>query len=330
MNQLEVLFQQLAMAAHAGLPLRDVLEILRKEGGYQGTLLAAVGQRLDRGAALSEALSSAGAVFSRETVEFVRAAEDKAMLPAVLDALALDYSRRAAGRRAVLKAIYWPAALAFALVLLLALALIFVMPAFKAVYADFGADLPAPTLLLVSISDFMFGYWQWMASLVLLAAVGWYLSRRRAVLWLPLIHPFREKLFQLRLAAMLALAAGAEASFATAAFAHLGATAPTARSSRWIDPLIRRLASGANLFGAMRETAQVPPRVAAMLELGSRTGNMAGARAYIESWCDAEFEEALPKFETDVLIAAYVVIGVALGFFVIALYLPIFRLASAV
>jgi type IV pilus assembly protein PilC len=310
--------------------LREVLEILRKEGGYQGTLLAVVGQRLDRGAALSEALSSAEAVFSRETVEFVRAAEDKAMLPAVLDALALDYSRRAAGRRAVLKAIYWPAALALALVLLLALATIFVMPAFKAVYADFGADLPAPTLLLVSISDFVFGYWQWMASLVLLAAAGLYLFKRRTVLWLPLIHPFHEKLFQLRLAAMLALAAGAEASFATAAFAHLGATAPTPRSSRWIDPLISRLASGADLFGAMRETTQVPPRVAAMLELGSRTGNMAGARAYIESWCDAEFDQTLPKFETNVLIAAYVVIGVALAFVVIALYLPIFRLASAV
>jgi len=94
MNQLEVLFQQLAMAAHAGLPLREVLEILRKEGGYQGTLLAVVGQRLDRGATLSEALSSAEAVFSRETVEFVRAAEDKAMLPAVLDALALDYQKK--------------------------------------------------------------------------------------------------------------------------------------------------------------------------------------------------------------------------------------------
>ena len=330
MNELEFLFRQLAMAAHAGLPLRDVLAILRQDGSYRGTLLAAVGQRLDGGAALSEALASAGPVFSRETVEFVRAAEDKAMLPAVLDALAVDYSRRAAGRRALLKAIYWPAALAIALAIVLMMAMIFVIPAFKGVYADFGAELPAPTLLLVMISDFVFYYWPWMASLVLLAAAGLYLAKRRAVLWLPLIHPFREKVFQLRLAAMLALAAGAESSFATAAFAHLGATAPTARTSRWVDPLIARLAGGVDLFRAMRETAQVPPRVAAMLELGSRTGNMAGARAYIDSWCDAEFDDTLPRFEADILIATYVVIGVALAVVVTALYLPIFRLGAAV
>ena len=330
MNQLEVLFQQLAMAAHAGLPLRDVLAILRKDGGYQGTLLAALGQRLDRGATLSEALSSAEAVFSRQTVEFVRAAEAGAMLPAVLDALAVDYARRAAGRRAVLKALYWPAALAVVWMLLLALAMIFVMPAFKSVYADFGADLPAPTRVLVTLSDLVFGHWPWIASLMLIAAAGLYLLKRRAALWLPWIQPFREKLFQLRLAAMLALAAGAESRFAAAGFAHLGATAPSARASRWIDPLIARLAAGADLFAAMRESPQVPPRVAAMLELGARTGTVAGARAYVERWCDAEFDDSLPKFEANVLLAAYVLIGVALAFVVIALYLPIFRLASAV
>lgn len=330
MNELELLFRQLAMAAHAGLPFREVLAILRQEGSLHGPLLAMLGKRLDEGASLSEALSSAGHVFSRQTIDFVRAAEGNAMLPAALDALAADYSRRAASRRALLKAVYWPAALAAVLAILLSVVMIFVIPAFKSVYADFGADLPGPTLLLVSISDFIFRYWPWIALLVVAAAVCLHVFKRHTVLWLPLIHPFREKVFQLRLAAMLALAAGAGNSFATAALAHLGATAPAGRASRWIDPLIGRLGAGADFFRAMRETAHVPRRVAAMLELGSRTGNVAGARAHIDRWCDAEFDEALARFEADILIATYAVIGLALATIVMALYLPIFKLGAAV
>jgi type IV pilus assembly protein PilC len=80
----------------------------------------------------------------------------------------------------------------------------------------------------------------------------------------------------------------------------------------------------------MRETPQVPRRVAAMLELGSRTGNMAAARSHVESWCEAEFDEALSRFETDVLLATYAAIGIVLGTIVLALYLPIFRLGAMV
>ena len=122
MTQLEVLFQQLALAAGSGLPLRDVLAVLRKDGSYNGTLLATIGQRLDRGGSLSDVLSSEDSAFPRETVELIRSAEEGGMLPTVLAALASDYARRAASRRAVLKAIYWPAALAFFLALLLGLA----------------------------------------------------------------------------------------------------------------------------------------------------------------------------------------------------------------
>lgn len=330
MNDLELLFRQLAMAARSDLPLREVLAILREDPSPHGPLLALLAKRLDEGASLPEALASARQVFSSETVDFVRAAEANAMLPAALDALAADYARRAASRRALWKAVYWPAALSIVFAMLLFVVLIFVIPAFKSVYADFGAELPAPTLLLVKISDFVLDYWLWLVLTLGAAAVLLQIFRRHTVLWLPLIHPFRERVFRLRLAAMLALASGAGSSFVSAALAHLGATAPAGRASRWIDPLVERLGAGADLFRAMRETAHVPRRVAAILELGSRTGNMAGARAYIDSWCQAEFDEALARFEADILVAAYAVIGLALAITVMALYLPIFKLGAAV
>lgn len=331
MRELELLFRQLAMAARSGFPLREVLAILRQDGAPPAAVLAALGDRLDQGASLSEALSAAGRAFSAQTVDLVRAAESNAvLLPAALDALAADYARRAASRRALWKAIYWPAALAVVLALLLSVVMIFVIPAFRSVYADFGTDLPAPTRLLAALSDFAVEHWLWIALLAAAVAVSLQLSRRHAVRWLPLVQPFRERVFRLRLAAMLALAAGADSRLAAAALGHLAATAPAGRASGWVDGLAGRLRERGDLLRAMLETPHVPRSVAAMLELGSRSANMAAARAYVDSWCDAEFDEALARFESDILLTAYAVIGIALGTIVFALYLPIFRLGAMV
>ncbi len=326
-DDLAFLFRQLAMAAQAGLPLREVFTVLRKESA--GSLIALVGKQVQDGASLPSALDSVRAL-PRETAELVRAGEASALLPALLDALAADYARRAAGRRALLKAIYWPAALAVAMFLLLFVTMVFVMPAFGSAYADFGAELPAITRALVAATDFIALRWPWAALAVVLTVGLVLVLRKRAVPVLPFVNPFRERMFQLRLAAMLAFAATAGAGCVSAALAHLRATAPTRRAARSIDALTERLAAGADLFAAMRDTAYVPHRVAAMLELGARAGSMSAARAHIDSWCAAEFDEAVPRFEADVLIATYVVIGVVLANVVIALYLPIFRLGSVV
>ncbi|HEX6268026.1 MAG TPA: type II secretion system F family protein, partial [Burkholderiales bacterium] len=187
MSELELLFRQLAMAARSGFPLREVLAVLRQDGSPPAALLAVLARRLDEGASLSEALAAAGPAFSRETVDFVRAAEANAMLPAALDALATDYARRAASRGALLKAMYWPAALAAVLALLVAVVMIFVIPAFKSVYADHGAELPVPTRLLVTISDFFLAYWLWLAALAAAAAAFLHVFRRHAGRWLPLV-----------------------------------------------------------------------------------------------------------------------------------------------
>lgn len=343
LSELELLFRQLAAAARAHLSFAEVVAILRQEDdrGRYGALLAAMGAKLEKGESLSSALGAAGKVFAPETLAFVRRAEESGALASALDILAGDYSRRAAARRAVVNALYWPTALTAVLVILLLILFIFVVPAFKEVYASFGADLPAPTLALIEISDW-FVTWLWLPLLILALGVAWLsVFRERAPsrlvelydrlrLRAPVIGAFRRKLFQLRAAALLGAAAGQDRQFAAAALAHLGATAENRRLASWVHPLAQRVADGGDLLGAVRQTPEVPRRIAAILELGVKTGDIGAARLQIEAWCEAELETGLPRFQTNVLALSYLVLGIVLGFVVIALYLPIFKLGAAV
>jgi type IV pilus assembly protein PilC len=146
----------------------------------------------------------------------------------------------------------------------------------------------------------------------------------------PVIGAFRRKLFQLRAAVLLGAAAGQDRQFAAAALTHLGATAENRRLASWVRPLAQRVADGGDLLGAVRQTPEVPRRIAAILELGAKTADAGAARIQIEAWCEAELETGLPRFQTNVLALSYLVLGIVLGFVVIALYLPIFKLGAAI
>lgn len=342
LQELELLFRQLAAAARARLPFAEVLAILRQEGerGRYGRLLAVLGRELEQARPLSDALA-ATAMFAPETVAFVRGAEGTPALAEVLEVLADDYGRRAVAGRALANALYWPLTLAGVLVFVIMILMIFVVPAFKEVYRSFGADLPAPTLALMTLSDWFVSY-LWpplliVAILLVLAAIFRGKAPPKvteAYDWLrlrvPLVGAFREKLFQLRSVALLAVAADADREFAAAALAHLDGTAENRRLASWVGPLARRVAGSGELLPAVRETSEVPRRIAAILELGARTGDAAAARAQVAAWCDAEMEVGLPRFQTNFLALSYAVLGTLIAFVVIGLYLPIFMMGAAV
>jgi len=341
LQELELLFRQLAAASRARLPFAEVLAILRQEGerGRYGRLLAILGRELEQGKPLADALG-ATTIFVPETVAFVRGAEGTPALSEVLQLLADDYGRRALAGRALTNALYWPLTLAAVLVVVIMILMIFVVPAFKQVYANFGADLPIPTLILMELSDWFVRLWPIIFVVAILLALVAIFRRKappritEAYDWLrlrvPLVGAFHEKLFQLRSVALLAVAADADREFAVAALAHLDGTAENRRLASWVGTLGRRVAGSGELLPAVRETPEVPRRVAAILELGARTGDAAAARAQVAAWCDAEMEVGLPRFQTNFLALSYAVLGTLIALVVIGMYLPIFMMGAAV
>lgn len=342
LRELELLFAQLAAAARARLSFRDALAILRQEDehGPYGGLLHTLAARLDQGDSLSSALAQTGPVFLPETVDFVRRAEASGILSRALDALAADYARRAVAQRAMRNALAYPSAIAVFLVVVLSAIMFFVMPAFVDFYADFGA-LPGVTRAFIAFPGFFMEYLLWPV-LVLAALVAWLALFRESApprvvdaydslrLRIPMIGIFRRKLFQIRAASLLGIAAEGDRQFAAATLAHLRATSGNRPLAAWTKALEQRVAGGEDFLGVVRSTPDVPRRIATLLELGSKTGDIQAARQRLESWYDIELETSIRSFPIRALALFYIVFAVVLGSMLIAVYLPIFGLGAVI
>ena len=340
-DQLTIMFGQLAATARAGFPLSEAVTIMKVDAGSGrfGRLLEVLDAELKSGASFSDAMKSCEGAFLPETVAFVRAGEETGRLAVALQALGVDSNRRGLIRSAIWNALAWPMVIASVVVLALMVLMIFVVPSFKQVFTSFGADLPGLTLLVMQVSDLVVEYW-WLAAILIVAlVVGWPLLRRKVpaaanaaeavVANLPVIGAFLRGTFQARFASMLS-AVSAEPRLFAAALAHLRTNTGNLHLGSWLAPVERALAAGDSMAEAVRKAAEVPRRVAMMIDLGMRSGDVPGALAQIEEWSDTEFMRTLPRFEQKVLLMAYLVLGVVVALIVIAMYLPIFKLGSAV
>lgn len=335
-----VLFRQLASAQRGGLPLHDALAILSRDAELargHAALISDLASQLAAGKPLSGALDAHRASFAPEAVELVRAGENGRALPEALELLAADYEQLALQRSAVRGALAWPAAIVVVLVLLVALVLIFVIPAFKQVFTSFGADLPDATLLVMAISGAVADYWYVAAALVALAVVfaarGAALPGRawidRGLLCLPFVRPYLVKTFVARVSRALGAASESRLPL-PAALAYLRATAGNLRLAESAASLEAQLRAGKGLAAAVHENPHLPGQLAVALELGERSNSLAPALRQLVAFSEGEAARSLMRLQQAILIGTYICLGIIVAFVVIALYLPIFKLGAAV
>jgi type IV pilus assembly protein PilC len=340
LDALALLFGQLAAAERAGMRLADALEIIRRdhEFGRRGEVYGALADAVSGGSPLSEAMQRAPAAFAAETVAFVRGAEAGGKLAGALELLAEDYERRAAARVGFGSALIYPSLLAAVVVVLLLALMVFVVPAFKLVYSSFGADLPTPTLALMALGDFLNDFWWLWVPLVIAAIAAVVLRRRiaaagrfldRAALLTPALRPYLMKQLAARTAAILERTLEHGLPVADA-IGHLRATTPNSLLAARLRALEERLRAGDSLSEAVRAVRELPPRLALIIELGSRTGSVAGALRHSVSMSDADAGRSLAALQRAFTIASYVLFGVVVGATVVAIYLPIFKLGQAI
>jgi type IV pilus assembly protein PilC len=111
---------------------------------------------------------------------------------------------------------------------------------------------------------------------------------------------------------------------------HLRATSENRKLGRWIQPLVQRLSNGENLIQSMRATPAVPRRIAAMLELGAKSGDLGAAREQLTAWYDVMLQTSARTFQYRAMVLLYVVLMAVVGAMLIAVYVPIFGLAAVV
>ena len=335
------LFRQLAAATRHRLPLHEVADILAQDPqapASERSLLAALAADLGGGAALSDAMHRAPAAFDAATIDWVRLAERQGRLADTLDALAADFERCHQAQRALHLALLWPLCLLGGIALLLVTMATYVMPAFSEMYRDFGVDMPLPSrLVFAGAGRATELWWLWLPLLAALA-MGYATRRLPLPLWrgidgllgrIGFVRRVRLANFVSRLLELSHLLWNDPALHA-AALGHLAATARTPPLARAAARLQEAVTAGMPLSQALAAEALLPARLSLYTRLGEKMQDLAAPLAQLREAAELTHREALARFERGVVLTLYLLLGLAVGAIVIAVYLPIFQLGSIV
>jgi type IV pilus assembly protein PilC len=217
--------------------------------------------------------------------------------------------------------------------------MVWVIPAFKQVFNNFGANLPAPTLIVIAISDFFVSYWWLMAGIVAAAVVTFFFLHRRSAafrfmldrlsLKLPVVGGIVEKATIARWTRTLStmFAAGVPLVESLDAVAGASGNAVFAGGTRKIQT---EVATGTSLTNAMHNTGLFPQMVVQMTQIGEESGSLDGMLSKVADFYEREVDDAVAAMSSLLEPIIIVFLGVVIGGLVVAMYLPIFKLGSVI
>ena len=339
-KQIVVMTRQLATLIDAGLPLLRSLNILiaQQKPSKLRDILSEVSQDIQLGSTFSEGLAKHPRQFDRLFVNMVRAGEVGGMLEVVLNRLATFMERRQALKRKVRGALIYPSFVIIVAVSIVMFLLIFVVPEFVAIFADFGAKLPWMTQVLMSVGDFVrFKYWLmflWFNGTVITLKVMHSIPavRRgmdRVALKLPLVGDLVTKVAVARFSRTL----GTLITSGVPILQSLRITKETIGNiviENAIQNVHDSIKEGDTIAAPLDKAKVFPAMVVNMIDVGEETGSLDAMLIKVADIYDAEVEIAVETMLRLLEPALIVGLGGVIGFIVIALYLPIFSLADVV
>ncbi len=340
-GDIAVFSRQLATMLGAGIPLVQAFEIIGAghEKPAMQRLLMEIKSDIEGGTSLHESLGKHPLYFDDLYVNLTEAGEQAGALESLLDKIATYKEKTEAIKKKVKKALFYPAAvLAVALIVTMIL-LIFVIPQFESLFKGFGADLPAFTQAVISLSKFVQHYGVIIA-LVIGAAV-WFFgysykrSRKlrefmdRLALRLPIIGPILNKAAIARFARTLSTMFSAGVPLVEALESVAGATGNIVYEDA-VMKMRDEVATGQRLQRAMENTGMFPNMVVQMIAVGEESGSLDTMSGKVASFYEEDVDNAVDSMSSLLEPLIMAILGVLVGSLVIAMYLPIFKLGSVV
>jgi len=333
--------RQLATMMKAGVPLLQAFDITARGHGNPSVakLLTDIRSDVETGSSLNAAFRKHPLYFDALFCNLIAAAEQAGILETLLDRLA-EYKEKTLAIKAKIKsAMFYPTAVLVVAAVITAVIMIFVIPAFKEVFANFGADLPAPTVMVIAMSDFFVKYWY-----VLLGIIGgglyfFFQSWKRSVKMQHSIDRFllRAPVFgQIIKKATIARWTRTLATMFTAgvplveALDSVGGASGNQVYAEATKKIQNQVATGTSLTAAMTEADVFPMMVTQMVAIGEESGALDAMLSKVAEFYEQEVDDAVASLSSLLEPIIIVVLGTIIGGIVIAMYLPIFKLGSVV
>ena len=333
--------RQLATMLKAGVPLLQAFDIVGKghPNAAVSRLLMELKTEVETGSSLNGAFKKYPLYFDPLFCNLVEAGEQAGILETLLDRLATYKEKILAIKSKIKAALFYPIAIMVVAFIITAVIMIFVIPVFKQVFTSFGADLPAPTLIVMEISEFFVKTWYIMFPVIGGSIYFFLESWKRSLpmqifmdklsLKLPIFGDVIRKATIARWTRTLSTMFAAGVPLVEALDSVGGASGNYVYSSA-TKKIQGEVSTGTSLTVAMQNANVFPSMVIQMCLIGEESGALDSMLSKVADFFEAEVDDAVDAMSSLMEPVIMVVLGGLIGGIVIAMYLPIFKLGGAV
>jgi len=340
-KDIAIFTRQLATMMSAGVPLVQAFEIIGKghENPAMQELVMAIKNDIEGGSNLRDALAKHPLYFDELVCNLVEAGEAAGVLDTLLDKIATYKEKTEALKSKIKKALFYPTAVIVVAFIVTAILLIFVVPQFQELFSGFGADLPAFTQFVISISEFMQAYWWAIFGGIAIGIYAFIEGKKRSpkfnhfldrlVLKAPIVGEIMRKAAIARYARTLSTMFAAGVPLVEALESVAGATGNVVYGDA-VRRMRDSVATGQQLQLAMQQTGLFPNMVVQMVAIGEESGSLDSMLAKVADFYEQEVDDAVDGLSSLLEPLIMAILGVLVGGLVVAMYLPIFKMGSVV
>lgn len=339
--EIAIFSRQMATMMASGVPLVQSFEIVGN--GHENPSMAEMIMKLkasvESGNSLTEALREHPLQFDDLYCNLVQAGEQAGILDDILDKVAIYKEKTEAIKAKIKKALFYPIAVMVVAAIVVTILLLFVVPQFETIFADFGATLPGPTLIVIGMSKFLQTWW-WVIFGIAFGAINTFIyfkkrSRKmrevldRIMLKVAIIGPILEKAAIARFARTLATMFAAGVPLVEALDGVAGAVGNIVFSNG-VMQIKDEVSTGTQVQAAMKNTNLFPNMVVQMVAIGEESGSLDKMLSKVADFYEAEVDNLVDGLSSLLEPIIMAVLGVIIGGIVVAMYMPIFKLGEVV
>lgn len=338
-KDIAIITRQMATMIEAGIPIAQALDILARghDNPAMREMLSSIRQDVEAGTNLSDALAKFPLQFDELYRNLVAAGEQSGTLDNLMDKIAAYKEKIEAIKGKIKSALFYPAAVIVVAFVVTAILMIFVIPQFEKLFKSFGGELPTLTQMVVDISEVFQEYW-WAIFGGLVGAVFFiaYSYKRspklqysfdRVLLRFPIIGEIVRKATIARFTRTLATMFGAGVPLVDALESVAGATGNRVFHNATLE-IRTSVSTGQQLATAMAASRLFPNMVLQMVAIGEESGELETMLSKVADFYEQEVDDAVNALSSLIEPLIMIILGVLIGGMVIAMYLPIFKMAA--
>jgi type IV pilus assembly protein PilC len=333
--------RQMATMLRAGVPLLQSFDIVARShpNPSMSRLVGDIRNDVETGTSLSAAFRKHPKYFNPLYCNLVEAGEEAGMLELLLDRLATYQEKTLAIRAKIKSALTYPIAVMIVAMIVVSIIMLFVVPTFQDVFKQFGANLPAPTLIVIAISNFFVHYWYILFGTLFIGGYFLFQSWKRS----PKVQEFVDRtMLRLPVFGQLVLK-GTLARWTRTLATMFGAGVPLVEALDSVggasgnivfrhatEKIQQDVSTGTSLTLAMQSSGVFPPLVLQMASIGEESGSLDQMLGKAADIYEAEVDELVKSLSSLLEPIIIVFLGVIIGGLVVSMYLPIFNLGKVV